>query len=175
MDAKGDDAADRLLAKAAAAAEQKRADAAAVREREQAAARQVEAAANASRLNPPPEVQRMRELGQAFVAVVGSRKKRLRDRRARYPNERVRPSPLAIAPDGRSQLGWQLNMKGNQSVVVLDDGRVGHAAYVRTYFDHSANQRSEHHQWQDLPWSEELENTLVEWLVERGITRREPQ
>jgi hypothetical protein len=114
-------------------------------------------------------VDRMRELGRAFVQAVSNQPP------LRGVINRTRPKRFRVgfAASGRvrNQRGWPVDYPRADSPVVLDDGRVGRPTWAKLPEGKVRNGKSEYHQWKDLPWSQELENMLAKWLSDRGITK----
>jgi hypothetical protein len=117
-----------------------------------------ELAARKREMNPPPEIVRMREIGKAFVEIVsptsaGGSKRRIKSHRFPVEGKRLR--------------GWVVggNRYYEDRLVVLEDSRVGRPDWSVGDWAGSRTRP-----WQERPWSQELENTLVTWLARNGFT-----
>lgn len=121
----------------------------------------------------------MRELGKAFVKIVGGKSpvKRLID--GTRPRERYIVADIHGGP-ARKHRAWVVwgfaDTRPHEAVIVLEDGRVGHPPWSKCYpgmgTGGTSRNTHEYHEWVELAWSPDLEEKLATWLSEHGITAR---
>lgn len=121
-------------------------------------------------------ITKMRAIGEEFAGIVSSRSFLQSVRGG------SRPRRVLVATKGsgekRSQRGWGMGRRGGAEgeswVAVLDDGRVGVEAWTKVYpgmgyIGAQVGGTSHHHEWEGLPWSEELEELLEKWLIDHAF------
>ena len=156
----------RLRRKATNEAGRKAREAKEARELGKVAAQKAQLAARERLLSPDSEVERMREVGRAFALAMRDMPWSVGLLYGIWP--------LRFQADyKRKQRGWLIEVYGvpgghtGRPVVVLKDGRVGHAAWMKP--GNIAPYRSEWLPWHDLPWSERLEDELAKWLASHHV------
>jgi hypothetical protein len=160
------EARERLQRKTSELARRKAGAAQDARAQSEAAARKAAAAERERLLNPAPEIEQMRAVGRAFVEAMRNIR-RLPSLHPKTWSSRCRVGYK------EKQRGWRIDVyavPGSQSgrfVTVLDDGRVGHEAWMKP--GGTPPYQSQWLPWHDLPWSEQLEDVLAEWLVDHAV------